>query len=301
MFLSNLDLIHVRWQILSKLQYVAIMQNTPSPQLVIDPCVKQKKYLIDLFRCRELFYFLAWRDVLVRYKQAVFGMGWALLRPILSMAVFVFIFSKIADLPSMDVSYPLFVLAGMLPWMFFASSSVDMSTCLINNTSLISKVYFPRMIIPVAQMIVNLLDFSVATLFFLIIGFFSSDFNFWTLLSLPLWILLVICLNTGVGLWLSALTVNYRDVRILVPFFVQFGMFLTPVGYGSFLIPEKWQILYSLNPLVGIIDGFRWAFFGISYPNMWISISIAICMTALLLVSGFLFFRKTERFFADMI
>lgn len=277
------------------------MQNSPSPQLVIDPCAKQKRYLIDLIRYRELFYFLAWRDILVRYKQAVFGMGWALIRPILSMAVFVLIFSKIADLPSMDVSYPLFVLAGMLPWMFFSSSSVDMSTCLINNTSLISKVYFPRMIIPVAQMIVNLLDFVIGTLFFLIIGVFSGGFNFWTLLSLPLWIVLIVCLNTGVGLWLSSLTVNYRDVRILVPFFVQFGMFLTPVGYGSFLIPEKWQILYSLNPLVGIIDGFRWAFFGVSHPNMWISISIAVCMTALLLLSGFLFFRKTERFFADMI
>ena len=277
------------------------MENNPSQILIIESRAKQKHYFLDLFRYRELFYFLAWRDILVRYKQAVFGMAWALFRPILSMAVFTVIFGRIANLPSMEVSYPLFVLAGMLPWMFFATSAVDTSTCLLNNTPLISKVYFPRMIIPTAQTIVNLLDFTVATVFLLIIGLFTQSLNPWTLLSLPFWTALIIALNIGSGLWLSALTVNYRDVRIIVPFLVQFGMFISPVGYGSFIIPEKWSLLYSVNPMVGIIDGFRWAFFGISYPGMWVSITLSTLITALILISGFSFFRKQERFFADTI
>lgn len=277
------------------------MDNDSPPYLVIEPKLADKNYLRDLFRYKDLFFLLAWRDIAVRYKQAAFGAAWALFRPIISMVVFVIIFGKIAHLPSMGVDYSLFVLAGLLPWIFFSSTMVETTTCLINNTNLITKIYFPRMLIPLAQIMVNLLDFSIATLLLFILGGFSGSINWLTVLSLPIWITLMIFLNVGVGLWLSALTVKYRDVRILAPFLIQFGMFISPVGYGSFVIPEKWQLLSYLNPLVGIIDGFRWAFFGISYPNMPIAISISAAVTAFLVISGFFFFRKLETKFADII
>jgi len=279
----------------------SFMEDNSSYYLIIESQKPQSRYVRDLLSYKELYFFLAWRDILVRYKQAFFGIAWALFRPVLCMVVFAFIFGRVANLSSGNVNYSLFVFAGMLPWLFFSSIAIDTCNSLVGNTNLVSKIYFPRMIIPMSQIIVNLVDFSVATVLLLIISVIAGDVNGLTLLSLPIWIALLIFLSAGVGLWLSALTVRYRDFRLIVPFFVQFGMFLSPVGYGSFVIPDQWQLLYSLNPLVGIINGFRWAFFGISCPCMLLSICCTVVMTVLILVSGFIYFRKMERSFADMI
>lgn len=252
-------------------------------------------------RYRGLFYFFAWRDILVRYRQTFFGIAWAVVRPLLSMAVFAFLFGKVANLPSDNINYALFVLAAMLPWQLCSNSFVDTCNSLVNNAPLISKIYFPRMIIPSAQIIVHLLDFAVTACLLMILTIAIGDLCLWTLLTLPLFTLLALVLSLGSGLWLSALTVQYRDFRIIVPFFVQFGMFISPVGYGTFIIPEQWQWCYFLNPMVGIIDGFRWAFFGISHPSIQYSIGMSVTTTLCVLISGFYYFRKTERTFADKI
>lgn len=272
-----------------------------SESIHIDQSQTQRGYFKDIFRYRELFYFFAWRDIIVRYKQAFFGIAWALIRPLLNMFVFTLLFGKIAHLSSQNVNYALFVLAAMLPWQLCSSSVSDTCTSLINNNALVSKVYFPRMIIPMAQIIVNLLDFAITLVLLLLLGAYYGSMNFLTLLTLPLFTLLALFFCMGIGLWLSAITVQYRDFRIIVPFFVQFGMFISPVGYGTFIVPEQWQWCYFINPLVGIIDGFRWAFFGITYPNIVLSIGCSAAITAGILISGILYFRKTERTFADKI
>jgi len=270
-------------------------------QIVIDATGMQKEYLKDLFRYRELFYFLAWRDILVRYKQAFFGIAWALVRPLLNMLVFAFVFGKIAHLSSGNVNYPLFVLAGMLPWQLFASASIDTCNCLVNNAHLVSKVYFPRMIIPASEIIVHLVDFCVTAILLLTLASFFGDLNFQTIFAFPIFTILLLTLCLGMGFWLSALTVQYRDFRLLIPFVIQFGLFISPVGYGTFVIPEKWQWLYILNPLVGIIDGFRWSLFGMSHNLIFYSIAYSTIFTSFLLITGFFYFKKTERSFADNI
>lgn len=271
------------------------------PEILIDNTQANKEYLTDLIRYRELFYFFAWRDILVRYKQAFFGISWALVRPLLNMAIFAFLFGKIANFSSGHVSYPLFVLAGMLPWQLFSNAVVDTCNSLVNNSQLVSKIYFPRIIIPTAQIIVHLLDFAVTAILLIFLCLIMGEFSLWTFLTIPAFLALVILLCVGTGLWLSALTVRYRDFRIIVPFMVQFGMFLSPVGYGTFIIPEKWQWLYFMNPMAGIIDGFRWAFFGITYPAIGYSIAASVVVTAIFLMTGFHYFRKTELTFADQI
>ncbi len=278
------------------------MTNTPhSQEVIIEANRIQKEYLKDIYRYRELLYFFAWRDLLVRYKQAFFGVTWALLRPLLNMAVFAFLFGRIAKFPSGDISYPLFVLAAMLPWQLFANSIIDTCNSLVNNATLVSKVYFPRMLIPLSQIIVQYLEFAITMGLLLLLGAFFGGIDLLTLLAFPFALILLTLLCMGIGFWLSALTVQYRDFRIVVPFVVQFGMFLSPVGYGTFLVPEEWRLLYFLNPMVGIIDSFRWVFFGISYPMMEYSVIFSTVITGLLLVSGYRYFRKMERTFADQI
>lgn len=258
-------------------------------------------YISDLVSYRELFYFFAWRDVIVRYKQAFFGAAWALFRPLLNMLAFTLIFGKIANLPSEHVNYGLFVLAAMLPWQLFAGTITDACTALINQTNLVSKVYFPRMIIPAAHSGVHLVDYTIALFFLLVLlPWFGISYHL-SLLALPFFSLLVVGLALGSGFWLSAVTVRYRDFRLVVPFFVQFGMFISPVGYGSFLVTDRWVYLYALNPLVGIIDGFRWAFFEITHPHMLLNVVSSLCVTSLIFISGFCYFRKTETTFADTI
>lgn len=268
---------------------------------IIEAHQVQKEYLKDLIRYRELFYFFAWRDILVRYKQAFFGVAWALIRPILNMLVFTFLFGKIANLPSENVNYALFVLAGMLPWQLYSTAAIDTCLCLLNNAQLVSKVYFPRIIIPSAQILVHFLDFFISAVMLIGIALVMGSLSFSTFLTIPFFVLLAVMLCVGSGWWLSALTVHYRDFRLIIPFFVQFGMFISPVGYGTFIIQGPWKWLYFLNPMVGIIDGFRWAFFGISHPYFMYTLSFSIAITAFIAVTGFLYFRKMERTFADKI
>ncbi len=268
--------------------------------IVIDPDNIQKEYFKDLFRYRELFYFFAWRDIVVRYKQTFLGVAWALIKPLLNMAVFVLIFGKIANLATTHVNYPLFVLAGMIPWQLFSSSIVDTSNSLINNATMISKVYFPRIILPISHILVNFIDFGISLGMLFILFIFAGIYS-WTFLLLPVFIILTLMLCLGASLWLAALTVRYRDFRFIVPFLVQFGMFISPVGYSSFLVPTNWQWLYFLNPMSGIIEGFRWCCFGVYHEYLPIALAISCTINGLILVSGFRYFRKMERIFADII
>lgn len=259
----------------------------------------QTQYLKDLYRFRELLYFFAWRDILVRYKEAFFGITWALIRPLLNMIIFAVVFGKIANLPSGNLYYPPFVLAGLLPWQLCSNAIVEGSFSILNNAHLISKIYFPRLIIPTAQIAVHFIDFMVGMGFLFVFCLFVQPLDFTTLLSLPLFVILAVLFCIGGSLWLSALTVRYKDFRFLVPFAVQIGMFISPVGYASSLISDKWMWLYCLNPMVGIIDGFRWALFGQTYPYLGYSVSISILSTIFILITGFFYFRKMERSFVD--
>jgi lipopolysaccharide transport system permease protein len=268
--------------------------------IIIDPKSVQKEYFKDLFRYRELFYFFAWRDIVVRYKQTFLGVAWSLIRPLLNMAVFVLIFGKIANLATTHVNYPLFILAGMLPWQLFSNSIVDTSNSLISNASMISKVYFPRIILPVSHILVNFIDFGISFTMLMVLFIFAGVYH-WTFVFIPIFILLTLVLCLGASLWLAAITVRYRDFRFIVPFLVQFGMFLSPVGYSSFLVPESWRWLYFLNPMAGIIEGFRWCCFGEYHDFLPFAVAMSCVFNAVLLVSGFRFFRKMERIFADII
>ncbi len=273
--------------------------NRDDYEILISVEKMQKQYLKDLFSFRELLYFFAWRDILVRYKEAFFGITWALLRPLLNMIIFAIVFGKIAKLPSGNVNYAAFVLAGLLPWQLCSNAMVDGSFSILNNSHLISKIYFPRIIIPTAQIAVHLLDFIVGMILLFIFCLFLQPINFLTLLALPLFILLALMLCESSSLWLSALTIKYKDFRFLVPFIIQIGMFISPVGYGSNIISDRWIWLYCLNPMVGIIDGFRWAIFGETAPYIIFSVTASVTITLLTLISGFFYFRKMERSFVD--
>ena len=274
-------------------------------ELVIEAGRTGRNYWRDLFRFRELFYFLAWRDILVRYKQTVIGVLWAVLRPFLTTVVFVFAFNRIAKLPSEGVPYPVMVFAAMLPWQLFATSLSEASNSLIGNANLISKIYFPRMIVPASAVIVAFVDFAISCGLLALFMIFYHVWPAWQLITLPLFVALALLTSIGAGLWFAALNVEYRDFRYIVPFIVQFGIFITPVGFSSSLVREKYGetifMLYSLNPMVGVIDGFRWAISGgraaLFVPGVLASIGI----TVLLLITGAWYFRKMERTFADVI
>lgn len=270
-------------------------------QIIIDPYGEQKGYLKDISRYRELFYFLAWRDIVVRYKQTFLGIVWAVVRPLLTLAVFAFVFGKIARLETDQVNYPLFILSGLLPWTLFAGSLIDTSQSLVNNTHIISKVYFPRIILPISDIAVHLADFLIGLTMLLILLFFTGHLNHWSILGIPLFIGLAFLLCVGTGLWLSSASVRYRDIRFIVPFLVQFGVFISPIGYSSFLLSEHSQWIYFLNPMVGIIEGFRWCCFGTYHANLVIAVFISCLINLGILITGFHFFRKTERVCADII
>jgi lipopolysaccharide transport system permease protein len=257
-------------------------------ELVIEAGHSEKNYWSDLWRFRELFYILAWRDISVRYKQTAIGVLWAVLRPFLAMIIFTVVFGRLAKMPSNGIPYPILVFAAMLPWQFFANSLTESSTSLITNTNLISKVYFPRLIIPAGAVITSMVDLFISTglLGMLMIWFrFMPD---WRLLTLPLFTLM-------------ALNVQYRDFRYVIPFVVQFGLFISPVGYLSNIIPSNWRLLYSLNPMVGVIDGFRWAICRGASPIYLPGFFLSILVITLFLVVGLWYFRKTEKTFADVI
>jgi lipopolysaccharide transport system permease protein len=268
--------------------------------LIIEPGKSEKNYWKDLWRYRELFYILSWRDVKVRYKQTVIGTAWAVLRPLLTMLIFTFIFGRVAGMDKDPaVPYALVVLTAMLPWQFFASALSEASSSLISNTNLVSKVYFPRMIIPASSIITSLVDFAIS---FIILVIMMIVFQFapaWNILWLPVFILTAFLASFGVGLYVTALNVKYRDFRYIVPFIVQFGLFISPVGWTSDRIPEQWRLLYSINPMVGVIDGFRWCIVG--YPLYWPGLLMSIGVTLFFMVIGIYYFRHTEKSFADNI
>ena len=261
----------------------------------------EAQYWQDLWRYRELFYFLAWRDILVRYKQTVIGIAWALIRPFLTMVVFTIVFGNLAKLPSEGAPYPILVFSAMLPWQFFANSLSESSNSLITNGNLISKVYFPRLVVPTSAVVVSFVDFMISGI--ILIGLMAwYDFvPSWRILTLPVFIAIAFVASIGAGLWLCSLNVQYRDFRYIVPFIVQFGLYISPVGFSSSIVPEKWRLLYSLNPMVGVIDGFRWAIIGddsqIYLPGFFTSMALVLAI----FVTGIGYFRKMERTFADVI
>jgi len=277
-----------------------------SKELIIEAGRTESQYWKDLWRYRELFYFLAWRDILVRYKQTVIGIAWALIRPFLTMVVFTIVFGELAKLPSEGVPYPILVFSAMLPWQFFSSALSECSNSLVSNANLISKVYFPRLIVPASAVIVSFVDFLISGMIMLGLMAWYNFVPSWRILTLPVFILIAFAASMGVGLWLSALNVKYRDFRYVVPFLVQFGLYISPVGFSSSIVPQKWRLLYSLNPMVGVIDGFRWAILsgGERTQNSliyWQGFTLSLVLVALLLTSGIWYFRKTERTFADVI
>lgn len=269
--------------------------------LIIEAGRTERHYWLDLWRYRELFYFLAWRDILVRYKQMVIGIAWALIRPLLTMVVFTVVFGKLAKLPSEGVPYPILVFAAMLPWQFFSNALSESSLSLIGNANLISKVYFPRIIIPASSIITSFVDFLISGVILVFLMAWYQFLPTWKILMLPLFVAIAFASAAGAGLWLTALNVKYRDFRYIVPFIVQFGLYISPVGFSSSIVPDKWRFLYSLNPMVGVIDGFRWAILGsesrIYLPGFLLSLAIV----GVFLVTGIWYFRKTEKTFADVI
>jgi lipopolysaccharide transport system permease protein len=275
--------------------------NQPTVEFVIEAGRTERQYWKDLWRYRELFYFLAWRDILVRYKQTTIGIAWALIRPFLTMVVFTVVFGTLAKLPSGGAPYPILVFAGMLPWQFFANALSECSNSLIANNNLISKVYFPRLIIPASSVIVSFVDFLISGMILLALMIGYNFVPSWRILTLPFFIAISFAAAMGAGLWLAALNVKYRDFRYIVPFIVQFGLYISPVGFSSSIIPEQWRLLYSLNPMVGVIDGFRWAILGRNVALDWQGFGLSTTLVLLLLGSGIWYFRKTERTFADVI
>jgi lipopolysaccharide transport system permease protein len=270
-------------------------------ELVIEAGHTGSRYWKDLWRYRGLFYFLAWRDILVRYKQTVIGVAWAIIRPFVTMVAFSLLFGKLAKLPSEGVPYPILVFAALLPWQLFANSLTECSNSMIKNASMISKIYFPRLIAPLSGVLTSLVDFIISALMLAALMAWFGVAPDWRILALPLFILIALLSAVGAGLWLGALNVKYRDFQQVVPFIVQFGLYASPVAYSSRIIPDQWRLIYSLNPMVGVIDGFRWAILGsesmIYFPGFVLSLIVVV----LLFLSGVWYFRKTERSFADFI
>lgn len=270
-------------------------------KITIEAGRAERHYWKDLWRYRELFYFLAWRDLLVRYKQTVIGVAWAVLRPLLTMLALTFVFGKLAGMPSDGVPYPLLVFAALLPWQFFSSSFSEAGNSLINNSNMISKVYFPRITIPASSIMVSLVDFLVSLALLALLMLWFGFMPGLRILSLPLFTFIAIAASFGGGLWIAALNVQYRDFRYIIPFVVQFGLYVSPVGFSSNVVPEGWRFLYSINPMVGVIDGFRWAILGGESQLYLPGFLISVVMVFIILISGYRYFRKTEKLFADVI
>jgi len=275
-------------------------------EIYIEAGRAERNYWKDLWRYRELFYILSWRDIKVRYKQTLIGVVWSVLRPLLTMLIFTFVFGNIARFqPPEGIKYSILVFAGLLPWQFFAAGLTEASNSLIGNETLISKVYFPRMIIPASSVITSLVDFFITLgLMFLLLLWFGVMPSA-NLIFLPLFIIMAFFASFGVGLWLTALNVKYRDFKHIVPFLVQIGLYISPVGFPSAraaeIIPEKFRLLYYLNPMTGVIDGFRWCFFGDKTPIYWNGMFVSLAIIIIFLLIGIRTFRKMEKNFADLI
>jgi lipopolysaccharide transport system permease protein len=274
---------------------------TVRDSVLIEAGRTERQYWRDLWRYRELFYFLAWRDMLVRYKQTFAGVAWSLIRPLLTMAVLTVVFGKLGKMPSGGLPYPLLVFCGMLPWQFFSTAMAESGNSLVANSNLISKVYFPRLVITVSSIITSFVDFMISAVFLVFLMVWYRYTPPATVLFLPFFVLLALGASLGVGLWIAALMVEYRDFRFIVPFMVQFGLYISPVGFQSSVVPERFRLLYALNPMVGVIDGFRWCILGASNRIYWSGLAVAVIDVIVLVASGIWYFRKTEQTFADVI
>ncbi len=269
-------------------------------QIIITPDSVEKNYWRDLWRFRELFYILSWRDLKVRYKQTALGVAWSVIRPVLTTIIFYVVFNRIAKLPTPGTApYMLMIFAGMVPWQFFSNALSEASNSLVGNSNLISKVYFPRMIIPASSVITSMVDLLISLGIMVIMFVIYQFLPGWHVIFLPVFILIAFIASFGIGLYITALNVKYRDFRYIIPFIIQFGLYVTPVGFSSSVVPAEYRLLYALNPMVGVIDGFRWCLLGeqMYWPGFWIS--MAVCV--LFLWVGVRHFRKTEKSFADVI
>jgi lipopolysaccharide transport system permease protein len=272
-----------------------------SMEIVLEPGRHDLHYWRDLWRYRELFRMLAWRDVAVRYKQTVIGALWALIRPLITMIVFTIIFGRLAHLPSNGAPYALMVFAGMLPWSLFSTALTDASNSLVNSANLISKIYFPRIIVPCAAVVVSLVDFLISLVILALLLVVYRYAPSWQIVFLPGFIAMAFFASLGPSLWITALNVKYRDFRYIIPFIVQLGLYASPVGFSSSVVPEQWRWIYALNPMVGVIDGFRWCILGPEQGLDLTSLLIGAAVTAAFLAFGIIYFRRTERSFADLV
>lgn len=278
------------------------MSPTRDRIIILAPGRGERNYWRDLWAYRELFAILAWRDVSVRYKQTVFGVAWAVVRPALTVVVFTIIFGHLAKLPTDGAApYPVMVFAGMLPWFLFSSVLSDASASLIGNSNLISKVYFPRLVIPAATALVAFVDFLINFVMLAVLMAWTGFWPSWQIVFLPAFILLALLASLGPALWITALNVKYRDFRYVIPFLVQFGLYVSPVGFSSAVVPEQWRFWYSLNPVVGVIDGFRWCILGGDSPLYLPGFCASLAIVAFFLWFGIRYFRATERTFADVV
>lgn len=284
--------LHLRTTLKTKLQ---------KPELVIQAGQFERHYWRDIWTYRELLYFLAWRDVVVRYKQTVVGASWAIIRPFLTMVVFTVVFGKLANLPSGGAPYPILVFAALLPWQFFASALTDSGNSLIANTHLVSKIYFPRIIIPISAIAVSLVDFAASCAILVVLMAFYNYMPPLQIVLFPIFLAMAYLLTAGIGMLLASLNVKYRDFRLLIPFIVQIGLYISPVGFSSSVVPDHWRILFALNPMVGVIDGFRWCILGGEHVFRYDSFLISLTTTCALLWLGIRYFRSTEKSFADVI
>jgi lipopolysaccharide transport system permease protein len=260
-----------------------------------------RRYLSDLWRFRELFLFLAWRDLLVRYKQTVIGIAWSVLRPLATMAVLTLVFGRLGKMSSGDVPYPLLVLCGVLPWQFFAAVVADGGNSLISNSGLISKIYFPRLIIPASALVTAAVDFLISLVFLGVLMLWYGWSPPVTVLLLPVFMVLLMILALGIGIWVSALTIRFRDFRVIVPFAIQLGLYLSPVGFASHNVDSAYRTLYSLNPMVGVIDGFRWCLLGGQQGLYLPAVAISAVVGMVVFAAACRYFVRVERTFADVI
>ena len=277
------------------------MKCDASKDVTIEAGRSDANYWQDLWSFRELLLFLAWRDILVRYKQTVIGVFWSLIRPLVTMIVFTVIFGKIAGLSSNGVPYPILVFAALLPWQFFANSLSDSSNSLLSNAGMISKVYFPRLIVPASSIVVSLVDFMISFALMLGLMIWFHVIPTWRMFLLPVFLAFALAAAFGAGLWFAALNARFRDFRYVVPFVVQCGLYVSPVAFSSNVVPERWRLLYSMNPMVAVIDGFRWSIIGGQATIHWQDFFVSSLLIIFILFTGVMYFRKTEKTFADVI
>jgi lipopolysaccharide transport system permease protein len=276
-------------------------QQKQIPTIVVEPSRRLADLnLRELWDYRDLLLFLAWRDISIRYKQTVLGASWAIVQPLMTMVIFTIFFGNMAGVPSEGVPYPLFTLAALLPWQYFSTTLGNAANSLVNNSNLLSKVYFPRLLIPVTSLLPPAVDFIIAFIVLLLMMFFYRTAPTWNVIWLPAFMALAMLTALGAGLWFAAMNVKYRDVRYIVPVLVQFGIFVSPVAYPSRLVPARWQALYALNPMAGVIEGFRWALLGTDTPPGRL-VAVSSVAALVLFVSGLFYFRHTEKTFADVI